>query len=452
MNTTSKEQRKPSFEVYYRRTQAGAYTYARSIYTSAAGVPVCAASGDFDDDVAFKATQMCLLNLKLQIEGHEMDESSENFRVLVGDVARPFAESIKGMFKGDTDGPQWYQAIFGIGVRFLQNQGTSNPVVVVKKTNAHRPQKVTVKLLQGVVGAETTTICDTPDVIREITASLGTQIQIQRAAKGQRNANKKVAAFGGLQPDTTTAHRRAERAWGAMEHYVRDLANPDTPWNRLYAIDRLNDAVWKSAETYTYFGLQAREYMRANYKSQSDSWDIVFSKPVLAAIQHAIAIANRYLPNHHKHGHSLTAFDDWRPPQTAQGGKPKFEIVRILVWPKEQLLTEEAFAVARLHKIYNIPLFYLDPSAIERNAQDEYILFCKPRDTPNTPPNDLRGMAWDPTRRDWQLVGNLSYHPLEHFLELLKHPKLVFAIDAREMLIKGTWNAFEGVDSGSTGE
>jgi hypothetical protein len=434
---------KPAHEIHYRRNEAGEFLFVRSVYTAVSGDVVRSGSGDFVDDVGAKAAEMCLLKLKLQIEGYETSESSGHFRVLTGDEARPFAQTIKTMFKGNSDGSGWHQAFFGTRHRFLFAQGSSNPVIIVKHDNTHRPHKILVRLVRGPEVYEQAEEFNAPEQVREILQSLERQIAAQRHRKGKAAQKQTEQTVEAAQADTTFASRRAERAWGALEHYVRDLANPDTPWNRLYGIDRLNDAVWRSAETYTYFGLQAREYMKANYDPQKNLWDITFSKPVLEAIQRAITVAKEYLPNHRKEGHSLTAFDDWCHPQAEKAGKPKFEIVRILIWPQERMVSEEAYAVARLHKIYNIPLFYLAPSAIENEPKDEYILFCKPKDSADTPPHDLRGMAWDSTRKNWQQVGELSYHPLEHFYALLKNPKLVFAIDAREMMIKKTWAAFE---------
>lgn len=445
MSAMNKQPTKPAHEIHYRQNPAGEYVFVRSIYTPATGDAVRAAVGGFDDDVGAKATQICLLRLKLQIESHEDSESSEHFQVLSGPEAGSFAEIIKSMFKGDTtgDGSGWHQSFFGRGHRFMTARGGRNPAILIDRACTHRPQKVSVQLADGLRINEEAIPVSTSEQVREIIQSLERQLQAQREKKNRTGQNKSARSVEPSQEVAASTHRRAERAWGALEHYVRDLANPQTPWNRLYGIDRLNDAVWRSAETYTYFGLQAREYMKANYNSQNDTWDITFSKPVLEAIQRAITVANDYLPNHRKEGHSLTAFDDWRHPQAAKAGKPKFEIVRILIWPQERLASEEAYAVARLHKIYNIPLFYLAPSAIENDPKDEYILFCKPKDSADTPPHDLRGMAWDSSRHNWQQVGELNYHPLEHFYALLENPKLVFAIDAREMMKKGTWASFE---------
>jgi len=443
MSSTSKEQQKPSFEVHYRRTQAGEYEFVRSIYMPTSGPAIRSAAGEFDDDVGVKAAQICLLNLKLQIEGHGQEDSSENFRVLAGDEARPFGETVKGMFKGNSDGPGWWRSMFGNGVRFFQNQGTSNPVIVIKKENAQRPKALSVQLAQGLGTDETNVPCAHPQKIREIIESLERQIQFQRTKKTTGAKNKGGTARESSDGEVGIAQQRAERAWGALEDYICDLANPDTPNNKLYGIDRLNDAVWKSAETYTYFSLQAREYMRANYTTATRKWNIVFSEQVLNAIKQAVAIAKTYLPNHDGEGHSLTAFDDWQPPQSVKPGKPKFEIVRILIWSKQRLKDPEAFAVVRTHKIFNIPLFYLEPSMVQDGSQDEYILFCKESDTPKTPKRELRGLAWDASLRDWGQARDLGYHPLAHFQQLLKHPKLLFAIDARAMMLKGTWDSFE---------
>lgn len=438
----SEEQTKPAYEVHYRRTQAGEFEFVRSIYTPTSANSVKAGSGDFDNDVGVKAAQMCLLNLKLQLEGHMQRDSNEQFRVLEGEFARPFAQTIKKLGTS-----MWHEALFGEQYRFLFSQGTSNPIIVIR--GIHAPKAVVLKQVEGVGTAEQQKPLTSADEIKAVIISLGRQIASHRA----RSKTSAVPALnGGNSIGVSLAEQRAERAWGALEEFIYDLASPDTPSNKLYGIDRLNDAVWRSAETYTYFGLQAREYTRANYNSRTRKWDIIFCEPVLDAIKRAVAVAKKFLPNHDGEGHSLTAFDDWHHPQSAKAGKPKFEIVRILIWPKERLLSQEAFAVARLHKIYNIPLFYLEPSSVQDDPTDEYILFCKEGDTPMTPKRELRGLAWDASRKDWQQVRDLGYHPLAHFYHLLKHPKLVFAIDAREMLKQGKWSLFEAAGSEQSGE
>ncbi len=438
MSTTNKEPTKPAYEVHYRRTQAGEFEFVRSTYTPVSGALVKAGSGDFDDDVGAKAAQLCLLNLKLQLEGHTQQDSKGQFRVLESDLARPFAQSIKKI-----DASKWHRALFGDEHQFLFAQSTSNPVIVIR--GAHAPTKVDVQFVEGVGSDEKMTLLTAPDKIREIVASVERRI----VAKRVQSKTSAVSTLGAASlPGTSIAEQRAERAWGALEDFIIDLANPDTPSNKLYGIDRLNDTVWRSAETYVYLGLQSREYTRANYNSRTRKWNIIFSGPVLEAIKRAVEVAKKFLPNHDGEGHSLTAFDDWHHPQSAKAGKPKFEIVRILIWPKERLLSQEAFAVARLHKIYNIPLFFLEPSSLQDDPHDEYILFCKDGDTPKTAKRDLRGLAWDASRNDWQQVRDLGYHPLAHFQRLLQHPKLVFAIDAREMLKQGKWSSFAAADSG----
>lgn len=440
--SATNQQSNPAFEIDYRRTQAGEFEFVRSIYTSASGKDVKAGTGDFENDVGAKRAQICLLNLKLQVDGYAQQDSSHQFHVLEGESARFFAESLKKI-----NSSNWHITLFGDGNRFLYSQGSGNPVIVIR--GAHTPNKVFVQLVEGTGSGEKKTALTAADKIREIIESLERQI-IAKKAQSKASTAAAAGVTNGL--GNSVAEQRAERAWSALEEFIRDMADPETPGNRLYAIDRLNDSVWRSAETYTYCGLQAREYTRANYNSNSRKWKIIFSEPVLKAIKRAVAVAKRFLPNHDGEGASLTAFDDWYRPQSAKAGEPMFEIVRILIWPKERLLTQEAYAVIRLHKIYNIPLFYLEASMVQGGPQDEYILFCKKRDTPKTLKTELKGRAWDATRKDWQLVRDLGYHSLVNFQELLNHPKLVFAIDAREMQKQGTWSAFEAVAVDQSGE
>ena len=441
MNTTRQKDMKPHQELYYRKSQAGEFVFVRSVHTPATGDQKRAAAGDFYDDVGVKASQICLLNLKLQLESSDDGISSEYYRVLDGNEAGFFAQTVNAMFKGENKGSKWYRILFGDKRRIFFVRGSGAPFIIIPKSNTYYPRTIDVYLVKGFPDEDNVIPITQVKSIQEIIVSLGRQIQELRQVT--RRWHSSTQSTKNPQADNSITHRRSERAWGVLEQYVRDLTNNSLPWNRLYAIDRQNDAVWNCAETYAYLGLQTREYMKANYCTQEKKWKITFPKPVLDAINQAAEIAKIYLPNHRKHDHSLTAFEDWRYPQEIAKAKPKFEIVRVLIWPTDRLLSEEAFAVLRLHKIYNIPLFYLTPDFVDGEPEEEYILFCKPKDTENTKQNELRGMAWDAARRDWKSVSDLNFHPLDHFYKLLKNPKLVFVIDARKMLSNGIWDSFQ---------
>jgi hypothetical protein len=432
MSATNKNRRQPSFEIHYRLTRAGDYDFVRSIYTPAMGDSVRARAGDFANIVGTKTTQICLLNLRLQLEGLEQADSSTQHHVLGGTLASSFAQILRKVGNA-----KWHLALFGESHQFLYSQGTSDPLIVIRGT--HAPKKVIVQQVSGIGSSEKIVpipAAETPSII----SNLERQILGHRATL--RSATSPSLNVGNVGVDSL-AEKRAERAWSALEDFIYDIANPKTPSNKLYAIDRLNDAVWRHAETYAYFGHQAREYTLANYNYRKRDWRILFSPAVLKAIKQAVEIADQFLPNHDMGGHGSKGFDDWQRLQLARAGEPKFEIVRILIWPKERLLSQEAFAVIRLHKIYNIPLFYLSPDFVQEGPQDEYILFCKQSDSGMTQKRELRGLAWDSSRADWQHVRDLSYHAFAHFQDLLSHPKLVFAIDAREMLIQGKWDSLE---------
>ena len=83
---------------------------------------------------------------------------------------------------------------------------------------------------------------------------------------------------------------------------------------------------------------------------------------------------------------------------------------------------------------------------MESEPADEYILFCKKGQDASTNARDLIGLAWD-ARRHEKSFQELKAPPLAHFLKLLEHPKLLFAVDAREILLENKWTAFKDGDT-----
>ena len=448
MNAKQIQPRSPMQHLQYVRGPSGEYVLYSTKYTPKDGKAVGPKfQADFGSSVGLHDMQVCLLNLKLRVDGLTGETHSTHYRVMEGDQAGFFGQTLAQIRK--TSDLQWYSALYGdMDPFFGMLRGATPRTVAVPKTHPDMPLSITVELFDGVAsGTNRTSPVVTKEGIEEIIVSLQRQVQAKRAIRRTSDAGAVV----GENADTSFIRSsRPAQAWAALEQLLRVFADPSNKFNRLYATDRLEESVWRDSRTFAYLGLQAREYMKANYRTQENRWHFTFSKSLKAAIDRSLVNAITYLPYRGQQSHSLTAFDDWDHRHEIVVGVPQFEIARVLIWPTSRLLKEDDFAVLRFHQIFNIPLFFLEPSFLENEPADEYILFCKKGQNADTDARDLIGLAWDARRHD-KSFQELKTPPLAHFLKLLEHPKLLFAVDAREILREGKWAAFvngnsEGVD------
>ena len=439
MNAPSQQRTFPAQALQFCRNETGDYVLHSSHYTDWQGkLHPRAFPGAAGGDVGLKATLMCLLNLKLLLETKIQGASTTDYRVLGGEEASYLITTLRQMRK--TGATKWHQMLYGVAIEpFLcPLQRGYPPTIRIPQGNRHYPREIKVYLAQGVEPRMQLTELKTLKEVELVIASL------QEQAQGIRRRKRGGGVLGDSGPeDATNTGRRSSRAWGALAQWLRDTSDPKTSLCRVFALNRRNDGVWGCPQTFVYLALQFREYMKANFSSAEQRWTIAPSKPVHAAVHHALANARRFLPLPQNNGHCRTAFEDWDPRQQNGAGRPRFEIARILIWPTGRLQTDEGQAVLRLHQMFNVPLFYLEPTFVADGPPDEYILFCKNKHDETTAMRELRGLAWEPGGTDGLDLVALDYHPLAHFLSLLKHPKLLFVVDAQEMLRRGLWSAFD---------
>ena len=427
-------------DLYFKVTN-GAYDFIRSVYTPEGGGKVVATTSNFRVLKGARAIFICLLNLKLKLENiNENAGGHIEHTVLDGEESLYFTSTLRRwiMPNNKFKPADWYIGLFGEAGRFLTPRRSGREITVTH-TQPDYPRTINVYLVEGIEDKNPAEINDEL-TINEIIESLLNQNQSSRLKK---SATGKQSSEGS-QAGASTVRYTPDRSWNALKMIVEHLS--DTKWTRLYAIDCLDDNMWKRPETYAYFGHQAREYLKANYNTIDKEWKIVFSNQVLNAIDNAAKNAEQHFQKHYSDypntDERLTAFDHWSPKNNNETIKLKFEIVRVLIWPIGSLLSEEADAAINLHRMFNIPLFYLAPETVGKVQKEEYILLCRTSDTDKTKQGKLGGLAWCDGSKKLKPVRDLNFHALEHFHSLLENQKLLFAIDSREMLMKGIWDSF----------
>ncbi len=268
---------------------------------------------------------------------------------------------------------------------------------------------------------------------------------LQESSKNDDSHDSLQEFISQLLPEAPWPHGKYESKWDWIRNVTqRQIIRQDTDINRLYAIDHLDPFVWVYTETYYYFFLQARQYLKKNYDIESEEWKIRFSKPLFDAVNSALIRIQGFLPEIDGQGSSFTAFDDGDKPFLEQSEKPELEIARILIWRPNTLLAPYADTTIRMHSAFNIPLFYLPPSVLKQSFPSEYLVCCAKEQTEDTPKDEFSALVWRKGAGGTTYpINQLEIHPLKHFHSLLLNQSLLFAIDAQQLIKIGKWEEFE---------
>jgi hypothetical protein len=150
------------------------------------------------------------------------------------------------------------------------------------------------------------------------------------------------------------------------------------------AVDVLGPAGWLSPSVFRYMAPQVKHYVRSNgpdhpAPSESDQTGkyrrtIVVSSSLHSAIQRAgenarrVTVAGKPLLEG-----SLTIFDD--EDIQIREGQPRLQYSRVLIWTHEELVSDIADAVVRIHRTFDIPLFCILVEKDDPRRHFDFIVF-----------------------------------------------------------------------------
>jgi 3',5'-cyclic AMP phosphodiesterase CpdA len=281
------------------------------------------------------------------------------------------------------------------------------------------------------------------------TQTLHDKIDSIVASSAQHGAEKMIGELekllGPLMPGALAPLHMPEEFQDLVDKLRKAMA---AKGNRFYATDVLGPSLWLQPESNTYFSIQVRPYLEANRRDSP----LIVSSYLASALKRAIENHRNLVPPKAEGGANL-AMDDvetvFHSLDAVQVGEPSLELVRILIWPTDQLKTPAAESIIRLHEGFSIPLFFLssdDPSlgfGSWRNRTVDYCLKCDDHrlEYGFYGYSDQRGRHEVSEGQDAPisvLTRAAPYRTLrDEFLALLNHPKLLLASDARMLRRRG---------------
>jgi hypothetical protein len=197
----------------------------------------------------------------------------------------------------------------------------------------------------------------------------------------------------------------------------------------IHAIDVIGPHAWISPQTYRYLAPQIRKYIIAN-TNDKNQWHVQVAPPLAQALRTSVKNASE----RNEIAESLTRFDDsdfnWKEAET-----PRLEFSRILLWNKAELLSPVTKSIIAIHRLFNVPLFFLETNRSDPKRDIDFILFhMKDRTVEGFYGLKYRKYETNPINQQWiKPIGN----PMDFYNNLLSHPHIMLAEDAYNLLISG---------------
>lgn len=195
-------------------------------------------------------------------------------------------------------------------------------------------------------------------------------------------------------------------------------------------MDVLGPEAWVSPSAYRYLAAQIRYYLRRNPGGAEPK--IIVSPELKAAIDRAISTATtvgddgvRHLPQ------SLTLFDN--PDELRiEVNEPQMEYARVLLWSKEELASRIGDTVITIHDQLAVPLFFIETSADSKERDLDFLAIRHKsgRVTGKINRRATFGSPYHLQNLERGIVPGRGF-ALDHYWQILEHPRLMFAKDAR---------------------
>ncbi len=197
----------------------------------------------------------------------------------------------------------------------------------------------------------------------------------------------------------------------------------------IFATDVLGPSAWISPNAYRYLAIQIKQYIKRN--TSKNNLKLFVDKKLGEAIVNACRNAKSLTGI----DQSLSLFDN--PKDFYWEMKtPKLQFARILLWSREELMSQIGEAVIAIHQAFNVPLFYLEVDEKDGQRDCDYILFERGANR-NAGYYNSKTFNFSPK----PLVKGDNIPKLgscrKHFYTLLSNENLLLAIDARHIFIHG---------------
>jgi hypothetical protein len=190
--------------------------------------------------------------------------------------------------------------------------------------------------------------------------------------------------------------------------------------SRLFFLDILGAHAWANPLFHAYLYEQLPAYVRRNY---ANIWNLVIEDDLIRKkIEERVA--------------KWVDIDEVMPDYNS-GDAIDLHIVRILSWSDEDMKSDVAQDLIELHRVFNIPLFYIPPSALQILLYRRRVEFHLAIDKDGNP---LPNGCWiyeEQKHREPYKKGMLPKEPKEIIQGILEHPACVFAIEKRKELCCG---------------
>src|SRR5208282_1103395 len=189
MNAKQRQTILPAQEMQYVQIAGGEYVLYSTKYTAKDGTVVGPKyQSDFGNSIGLLDMQICLLNLKLCVDGLANETHPTHHLVMEGDQAGFFATTLAQIRK--TSDSQWYAALFGnTGPFFSVMRAVTPRTIGVPKTHPDMPRSIKVGLLHGIADSANRLEAVTAKAdIENIIMSLQRQAQVRRAVRQSRPA------------------------------------------------------------------------------------------------------------------------------------------------------------------------------------------------------------------------------------------------------------------------
>jgi len=208
-----------------------------------------------------------------------------------------------------------------------------------------------------------------------------------------------------------------------QKHLINEFEKPEN--YSAYFVDILGADAWNSPRFLVYLISQLLYFAKSNYFD--NEWHLKFEKNLNIAIKNAIKnLDNINLSN---------VFSNY---EEGKNKKTNFSIARILAWNKDDMKSSIAENLIELHRIFNIPLFYIDPEKLPKFIMEQGIEFHLILSKNGI---EKDSMVWYKNRRiklkDYnKLSSGPDLDPKRFFVDKFKDKKIMFAAQKRSQLLR----------------
>lgn len=233
----------------------------------------------------------------------------------------------------------------------------------------------------------------------------------------------------------------------AFRELINELADPNL--DRAFAVDSHAPRKWLEMESKIYLIEQAKQNLLNNFRNSdagNQNLKFIYSDLLYGACQtakkNAAGAANGGVTKPLLMQHGPPPLIEQVVDNPSTDSEITLEMARILLWKPEDLRGDIGREMIAYHSGYQIPLFYISPKLTDSKFLLDFFLIC----AIGCEPNNFKGKCWEHGTPKSQPISRLKdihgISALEVVVELLSHPKLLYASDARQMMESNVYKNF----------